>query len=250
MPSLYSLGHNYTRALHARTVTPSITIAALTSLGTGVGPDKHGLKEPGLSILFRLNELRPLPREVRRAGLRTIVFSSDIPLSKRPLARVLTAAAGIVLIHRGKHAREVVDAARASLKGFDRGIAMVYLTDCDRAGHADGWMSDSYIQAASGIDAAIGDLSSVASDDLLIVCADHGGGGVDPRDHDTPHPTNERIPIVIAGRRVKNQHVIAREVSLLDIPATALWGLGLEVPECYGGRPLTEAFESAMATAS
>ena len=38
------------------------------------------------------------------------------------------------------------------------------------------------------------------------------------------------------------RHQLTRPVSLLDLPPTLLWWFGLEIPETYEGRALTEAF--------
>lgn len=51
MPRLWALSREYTRADLARTIRPSVTVAALASLATGVRPDTHRLTEPGLGFL-------------------------------------------------------------------------------------------------------------------------------------------------------------------------------------------------------
>jgi hypothetical protein len=58
------------------------------------------------------------------------------------------------------------------------------------------------------IDVAVGILRACAADSLFCVLADHGGGGVAPTDHDAPHPVNDRIPLVLAGPRVRRKHVM------------------------------------------
>jgi arylsulfatase A-like enzyme len=126
----------------------------------------------------------------------------------------------------------------------------VYLPDCDRAGHAAGWMSPAYLRAAAEVDAAVGLFASGLEDATMIVVSDHGGGGADQRDHDAPHPLNDAIPLVIAGRGVRRHRVLGDPISLLDVPATVLWHLGVPVPEVYEGRPIREAFLHASLTAS
>ncbi len=129
------------------------------------------------------------------------------------------------------------------------GVLLVYLSDCDRAGHRDGWPSQPYLAAARAVDAAVGRLATLAADSLLVVLADHGGGGVHPTDHDTPHPDNDRIPLVLAGPGVARRHEITRDVSLLDVPPTVLAHLGVAAPAPYPGRPLDEAFARPERTA-
>ena len=61
-------------------------------------------------------------------------------------------------------------------------------------------------------------------------------------DHAEPHPINDHIPLILAGPDVTRRHQLTRQVSLLDIPPTLLWWFGLEVPVCYEGRVLRQAF--------
>ncbi|MDP3909890.1 MAG: alkaline phosphatase family protein [Gemmatimonadales bacterium] len=244
MPSLDALARAYTQALRATTVRPSRTVAALASLATGVAPASHGLIEPGLGFLTKLTRLRPLARELNRAGLPSRIVASDLLFSERAVVRVLAAAAGVTgVTSAGRRAREVAGAALAVHQ--TDGVLFVYLNDADLAGHLHGWMSPQYLEAAAELDAAIGALAVLADDSLLIVLADHGGGGVTSHDHAEPHLVNDRIPLVLAGPDVTRRHQLTGKVSLLDIPPTLLWWFGLEIPVAYEGRPLAQAFRTA-----
>ncbi len=242
MPALCGLGRDYTRARIARTVQPSVTVAALASLATGVGPRTHRLTEPGLGFLPALPRLRPVAQELQRGGIETAVVCADLDTAGRSVTWALATAAGVgKLVVAGSHARETVDAAGELLNR--PGLTVVYLPDCDRAGHAAGWMSSPYLEAAAGIDSAVGALAPAASAAraLVIVLSDHGGGGVRPNDHDEPHPVNQRITLALAGPDVRRRHMLG-EVSLLDVPATLLWYFGRRVPDSYEGQVLDRAF--------
>jgi arylsulfatase A-like enzyme len=104
-------------------------------------------------------------------------------------------------------------------------------------------MSDPYLAAAAEVDTAIGTLAAGLGDALLLVAADHGGGGVQHDDHDEPHPVNDGIPVVFAGPGATRRHQLAQPISILDLPPTILWWFGCEIPACYEGRVLVEAFE-------
>ncbi len=237
MPSLDALGGVFTLALRATTVRPSATVAALASLATGVSPQTHRLIEPGLGFLPALGSLRPVARELARVGIGTDVVAGDLGAAAYPVAWALAQAAGADrLITDGPRARDAAGVAHETR------LLFVYLPDCDRAGHTHGWMSLPYLRAAAEVDAAIGALASWTEDALLLITADHGGGGVTATEHDEPHPVNDHIPLVLAGKDVTRRHQLTRPVSLLDIPATVLWRLGVDVPACYEGAPLTDAF--------
>jgi len=248
-PSLTALSRDYTSA-HAMTVRPSVTVAALASFATGVSPRTHGLVEPGLRFLPRLADLRPLAKELRAHRISTTVVAGSIGLRDRPIAWALTACAGVDrLISAGRTASSIAHVARGIVNAEEHCLVFAYLPDCDKAGHAHGWMTSSYLRAVSAVDAAIGSLTSVLGDTLLVVLADHGGGGGDPRDHDHPHPLNDHIPLVFAGPGVRRRHGIAGTASLLDVPPTILQWFGVPVPDCYEGRPLVEAFAPPPALA-
>lgn len=243
MPSLDTLARRYTTALRATTIRPSRTVAALASLATGVAPATHGLIEPGLGFLKRLPFLRPLARELSRGGVSSQVVASELLPAGRAVLWALTKAAGLSRYQSaGLRARDVARAALISALGRDDGLTFVYLNDCDQAGHAHGWMSPQYRAAAAELDAAIGVLADLTEHSLLIVMSDHGGGGVSSHDHAEPHPTNDHIPLILAGADVTRRHQLTRPISLLDIPPTLLWWFGLEVPVVYEGRILSQAF--------
>ncbi|HKA60316.1 MAG TPA: alkaline phosphatase family protein [Gemmatimonadales bacterium] len=243
MPSLDTLSRRYTTALRATTIRPSRTVAALASLATGVAPATHGLIEPGLGFLKRLPMLRPLARELSRGGVASQVVASELLPAQRAVLWALTKAAGLSRYQSaGLRARDVARAALISALGQDDGLTFVYLNDCDQAGHAHGWMSPQYRAAAAELDAAIGVLADLTEHSLLIVMADHGGGGVSLHDHAEAHPTNDHIPLILAGPDVTRRHQLTRPISLLDIPPTLLWWFGLDVPVAYEGRILSQAF--------
>jgi predicted AlkP superfamily pyrophosphatase or phosphodiesterase len=239
MPCLQQLQHDYWSAT-GYTVRPSITVAALTSLATGVSPEQHGLTEAALPPLGRVAALRPLPVELRRQQMQSTVVVGDLPGSKKLLARTLLSMGGVGgFVSKG---REPVDIARAACETFRRtrpAFTALYLDHCDVAGHADGWMSPGYLAAATRADAAVQEVAALLADEdvLLLFVADHGGGGVEPLDHDIPHPVNDAIPVVAAGRMVA-RGASARPVSILDIPATILTVLGAAVPSAYEGTEL------------
>jgi arylsulfatase A-like enzyme len=246
MPSLDALGGTFTLARQAHTVRPSATVAALASLATGVSPQTHRLTEPGLGFLSRLRSLSPVARELGRAGIPTDVVTGELGPTALPIAWSLASTAGVRrLVAKGGRARDTATAAQRLLSQPEERLLFLYLPDCDRAGHAYGWMSDPYLAAAAEVDAAVGSLAHWTDEVVFIVTADHGGGGVQANEHDEPHLVNDHIPLVLAGPGVTRRHQLTRAISLLDIPATVLWWFGTRLPDCYEGRPLTDAFVPA-----
>jgi arylsulfatase A-like enzyme len=241
-------------SLAARTVTPSVTAAAMASVMSGASPQYHGLESDRFHIPRSRGPLHLLPRVLAEAGYPTSAFMHSVPRLYGALARRIARHLGIASPHfGGECADEILGAARATLATQSRGLIFLHWPDADRAGHEHGWMSPGYARGARALDAALGSL--VASLDLahdpgtlLIACSDHGGGGATTTDHDSDHPLDTTIMVMVAGAAVEAGR-LAAPVSLLDVPATLLWALGVPRPASYAGRVLHEGFLSAMAAA-
>ena len=245
LPHLVGLARRGAWTLTADTVRPSITAAAMTSLFTGVGPAVHGIRSDRFGLPGR--GLSPLTAILDRHGLPSHGFMARIPLTHRILAGRIAGRLGARTTFRGQRAAEILDAARPTLERERRGLIVLHWPDADRAGHRDGWHSDAYADAARDLDRAVGALVDLTGadqdpDTLLVALADHGGGGADPHDHDSNHPDDTTIPVVLAGGAVR-PGPLAESVSLLDVPATTLWALGVTPPAAFAGRPLVEGFE-------
>ncbi len=233
--------------LDGSSVSPSVTAAAMTSLFTGVSPRMHGVESDRFHLPSPRRQLQPMTKIVAGAGLPTSAFLAEMPFLFRGLARRFATVAGVDdATFSGNGAPEILLAARHALNTQRRGLLFFHWPDADRAGHAHGWMSAPYAEAARRLDAALGLLTALCEigrdpGTLLIALADHGGGGAKLNDHDSPHPLDRTIPIVLAGGGVSPGE-LAPLTSLLDVPPTVLWALGLPIPASWSGRPLLEAF--------
>jgi phosphopentomutase len=146
----------------------------------------------------------------------------------------------------GDRAGEILAAAREYLNHQRRGLILLHWPDADRAGHLHGWNSPEYARWARQLDDTLGELVEYTDvlrdpETVLIACADHGGGGMDSHNHNSLHPLDQRIPLLLLGGSVRCVELPAA-CSLLDVPATVCWVLGVTPPASYAGRPLTHAF--------
>jgi predicted AlkP superfamily pyrophosphatase or phosphodiesterase len=239
--------------MRGRTVSPSLTWPALTSLMTGVAPDVHDVVADTIKIPRPRKPIVPLPQLLLRHDYPSFAFMHDIPAIYGMFATRITERLGFTSTRfTGDTALDVVMSARPTLSRELRGFFFFHLADADRAGHDHGWMSLQYGDGARTLDSALALLASsldLESDPrtLLIALADHGGGGVDNTDHEGEHPLNCTIPVIAAGARLPHRALGA--VHLLDVPATTLWALGVDIPRSYSGRVLAEAFAPDDASA-
>jgi predicted AlkP superfamily pyrophosphatase or phosphodiesterase len=230
----------------AQTVNPSITPCAMASLLTGAAPERHGIQSEHFQIPRPRGPVHPLAKELAKRSMPTSFFMPQVPFLMRGIAARISTALGLgEFRNHGRDADDVLAAAGKNLESQRRGLIMMHWLDADRAGHEFGWMSPEYGVAAARMDNALGrlasaiDLSDPAT--LVIALADHGGGGATPKHHDSAHPLDTTIPVLLAGGAVVPCELGAG-VSLTDVPATILWALGLPRPESYVGRPLLQAF--------
>jgi hypothetical protein len=237
-------------SLAGTTVSPSVTAAAMASLFTGAAPEVHGLRSDRFHIPRSAGPVHPLPVVLADAGLPTSGFVAELPFLFRGVGKRIARRLGVAAPHFvGRNAADILLRARTRLSEQREGLIVFHWPDCDRAGHASGWMSDAYVRAAHHMDETLGLLAAVADVDrdrrtLLIALADHGGGGVDPRNHESAHPFDWTIPLLLCGSGASGD---LGTPSLLDVPPTVLWALGVPIPASYAGRPLVDAFESSTA---
>lgn len=247
LPAWNRLAARGAATLDATTIAPSVTNAAMASLFTGVAPETHGIRGDHFHVPRQTCHVHPVPRCLRGVGIPTTTFLRSIPWIFRGVASRIGKALGVAMPHFVGHcAADIVLAARRTLEHRKRELIVLHLPDADRAGHEHGWMSDEYLTAARRLDHALGLISAYAHVDddprtLMIALADHGGGGVDPRDHDSAHPLDRTIPMLVSGGSARPGN-LSKHTTLLDVPATILWSLGVPVPPSYAGRPLFEAF--------
>jgi hypothetical protein len=231
--------------MSARTVSPSCTWPAMTSLLSGMAPETHGILSDSLHVPRPKTTLEPLPALLSRAGDHSAVFMRALPALYRGTARLIAKGLGFAEARfAGTTAEEVTMAASKNLRSQERGLIVIHWADADQAGESHGWMTPEYGDACRRLDSAVGllmKLTACTSDPhtLVIALADHGGGGVTLNDHCEEHPLNWTIPLILAGGSVR--HTRLEEAHLLDVPATAAWVLGLTRPAGYAGRALIEA---------
>ena len=251
LPTFGRLVRQGASTLDGRTVRPSVTAAAMASLLTGVEPGVHGLASSRFCVPRPARALDPLPRVLRDAGVPAMAWMAALPWMYRGLGATLARRAGFDHVSfAGRGAAEILSAAASTLVRRPDGLQMLHWPDADAAGHAHGWPSPAYLRAARAMDHWLGELDELTNasrdpDTLLVVLADHGGGGTERRDHDTDHPLNRRIPIILAGGAVSRVTLLP-DSSLIDVPPTILHALGVAIPASYQGRALLEAFTPAF----
>lgn len=173
----------------ARTVFPSTTASALTSLLTGAAPGEHGIV--GYRVLVPdaddvVNQLRgwdtdDLPPSWQRAEPFTQRFATEgrpsFVVSKSEYAgtgftrATMGGAEFVASADVAERVRIAADLAARHPGSF----VYVYVPDLDAIGHKRGWQSDEWVAALERMDAAARTLSdALAPGTGALITADHG----------------------------------------------------------------------------
>lgn len=240
-------------SMEAQTVFPSKTLPSHTSMLTGVGPEEHGItwntnmmEEHGHVDVATIFDV------ANAAGMETGAFFSKSKFHhlERPGTLDHSQAPG-----RNSETwtvtRTVPDAVNY-LRHRRPNLLFVHLGEPDYAGHVTGWMGRVYGWAVRRADAGVQELVAAADETFgpgrytLIVTSDHGGHG---RDHGSADARDMTIPWIAHGAGVAPGR-IAAPVRTMDTAATALWLLGLAVPQAWAGTPVVTGFTPAAQLAA
>jgi len=220
--------------MKAQTVSPSLTLPAVTSMLTGLPPQQHG-------IIW--NDYEPMRGYVKAPTVFEIAsFAAGklaaMFLNKEKLLHIAKPDRGLILqvcsmTEPGCNAQKIATAVIAAYKTATEGkpsVFLIHFADPDTAGHEKGWMSKPYLQAVEATDRAIGTLVKgfqqlgLYKNMAFIITTDHGG-------HDKTHGTDSAddmtVPWIAAGPGIKSGYVIKRPVSIIDTPSTMLRALGI-----------------------
>ncbi len=233
----------------AQTVQPIATLPAHASMLTGLSPAHHGVffnqyraghyqgdtvfsvaKKAGLTtaMLFAKSKLNYL------ADPRYLDFVyGEPPASDPPSSR--TTAARLAAVFEQHWAKDAYN------------LTFIHMREPDSAGHSQGWMGQTYLNAVVAADLAVGRIVSAIertqrrNRTVLIVTADHGGKG---HRHQTPHPETSTIPWIVVAPGVPEGLRIDRVLHVYDTAPTALAVLRLTMTGAIDGTAVVEVVRS------
>jgi predicted AlkP superfamily pyrophosphatase or phosphodiesterase len=233
-PVLDRLAREGRVAEHARTVMPSITMAAHTTMLTGLDPVQHGVTfnryQPWSTI-----HVPTLFDRCAEEGLRCGLFAG-----KTKFAHFAQDAPGAARYQWQPNAQAVLRSAAEWAIEADPDWLFVHLAEVDLTGHEHGWDGPAQRAVVAEIDGLVGSfLERLARDAprpvALLLTSDHGGHGTR---HGTDLPEDMQIPWLLWGSGVSAGSF--PEATALDTAPSVLALLGLDAPETWTGRSRVE----------
>jgi predicted AlkP superfamily pyrophosphatase or phosphodiesterase len=218
--------------MRGRTILPSMTLPAHTSMVTGLDPSVH-------KVVW--DDFRPEKGTIDRPTIFTIAHAAGkrtVAVVGKEKFQTLNVAGSIdtfmVVASDAEIANQAIVEAGV---GFD--LMFVHLPDVDLTGHALTWMSPAYMTAVEAADSAVGRIvAALPPYTTVIVTADHGGKD---KSHGADTVEDMTVPWVAAGGKVPAHGEMSGRVNEVDTAATVLSVLGLKLPDGCTAQVVQEA---------
>jgi len=230
-PTLSRLARQGARAREARSVVPSITLTAHTTLLSGLGPERHGVLwnryQPWSAVA-----VPTVFGTCAARGLRCGLFAG-----KPKFAHFAEGEPGVERYRLGRDDGAVLGAAAAYTRERDPDLLVIHLAEVDLAGHAEGWGSPAQRDAVRRADRVLGEFleafrAASSRPFTLLLTADHGGRGTR---HGSDHADDVAVPWILYGDGVAPGAALP-DAGALDAAPTLLAILGLRAPAEWPGR--------------
>ena len=233
MPRLVDLARRGAACWSARTVVPSVTLPAHTSMLRGVDPTVHGIVDNDATETSC--DAPSILRHARAQGLRTAAVYAWTPMNATIESNATTERIVFDSGYDPADDEHVTLAALDILTNDRADLLFVDLAEGDLAGHDHGWMSDDYLQSLSRLDAKLGRMiDALRPDDGVLVTTDHGGQG---HDHGDGRPEDLETFVAAASPEIAAASWW-RSASITDVPATVAGLCGIAAADGWGGQTL------------
>jgi arylsulfatase A-like enzyme len=251
MPTFHQMVAEGACSWNAYTVVPSLTLPSHTSMLTGLGVQQHQILWNDYEPNKGLVKFPTIFSIAKEHGMTTAMY-----VGKEKFKHLLLPGSvdEFVWPQPDDSAKAVAAAFVASVGKLKPNVCFIHFGDPDVAGHAHGAESPEKIKALKDCDDALKSIkdaiaaAGILDDSVIILTADHGSHDIKKLGktygtHGDATSDDVRIPWVAWGKSVKKDYSITAPVVQYDTAATALWVLGIPVPESFWGRPVKSAFE-------
>lgn len=241
LPNLHSVAKKGSYTYSARTILPSQTLPAHTSMFTGYAPEKHRTRTNAWKRGKYVRKPTIFDR-LRAEGLTVKLMAAKEKFFhfKKP-----NSAFEVEIIEEGSRfmMRRVLETL--SLRDYE--FLFIHFKDPDQAGHDFGHESPLYEKAIKDVDVYIGLILSELKrtgrldETTIIITSDHGMRG---NSHGLDTPEEMMIPWLIIGPDIKEGHEIMEPVSIMDTAAVVLKLFNAPIPPDLDGKVIQSIFKA------
>lgn len=246
LPNLRKMMNGGVYSLQARSVLPSSSAVNWASMIMGSGPELHGYTEWG-------SKTPELPsRIIGEGGIYPSVFSlidKQLPKAKKGVSYTWSGIGYLFeknmvdLDFNGSEDPQTVDKALEFIIKDKPAFTFIHLTHPDNEGHEIGHDTPRYYKATEKVDELVGTIietlkkNDMLDETVLIFSSDHGGIG---KGHGGKTLEEVEIPWIVYGKNIQPKGKLTSTIMTYDTGATIAYLLGLEIPEYWRGKPITE----------
>lgn len=262
MPTVKDLMKNGSYTLQKRSVLPSASAINWASNFMGAGTESHGYTRWNTQIpdipSTVVNEHNIFPtifsilKEQKPEAKTAAIFDWD------GIKYVIDTLAvdDVMLRYHAGYGKEYgegfgdpfdyVKEAIEYIKNEKPTLFSIYFGALDQAGHTYGWYTDDYYRTENILDQCIAQIvqavkdAGIYDDTIIVLTADHGGIN---KGHGGMTLDEMLSPFIVCGKGVKKDYEFKEAMMQYDVPATIAYILGLETPQVWYGRPMTQIFE-------
>ncbi len=245
IPNLRTMMAEGCYSLEARSVLPSSSAVNWASMIMGSGPELHGYTEWG-------SKTPEIPSRI--IGVDSIypsifsVIDKQLPDTKKGVSYTwggigyLFEKSLVDLDFNGKTDEETVDNALEFITKEKPVLTFIHMDQPDGAGHSIGHDTPEYYAAVEKIDTLVGKIIStlksenMMEDTIIIFSADHGGI---EKGHGGKTLLEVEIPWIIYGKSIAKNRILKNSIVTYDTAATIANLLGLDIPDFWRGKPIT-----------
>lgn len=245
IPNLRKMMAEGRYSLQARAVLPSSSAVNWASMIMGSGPELHGYTEWG-------SKTPEVPsRIIGKDSIYPSIFSvidDQLPNTKTGVSYTwggigyLFEKSLVDLDVNGKTDKETVTKALDFITGEKPVFTFIHMDEPDGAGHSIGHNTLDYYTAVEKIDTLIGviiktlEKEKMMGETVIIFSSDHGGL---EKGHGGKTLLEVEIPWIIYGKGIAAKGKLENSIVTYDTAATIAYLLGLEIPEFWRGKPVT-----------
>ncbi len=249
-PHMDALMKNGSFSLAARTVIPSSSGAAWSSMITGATVERHGIGYNSWTVDNKLLEpvfkdgydMFPTIFGETRKHKPGAVIGAIYHWSS--FGNFIEKGACDLSISAGSE-DETTQKACEFLASKHPDLAFIHLDNIDHGGHHGGYRSEEYGKSIEKADSLVGVImsslkeSGMLEQTVVFIIADHGGF---EKGHGGIHADEMIVPLIISGKGVKKGYEIKHPVFTCDLAPTIAWLFGFKLNEWVTGKPLFDAF--------
>lgn len=253
MPAVKELMEKGCYTLKKRTVLPSSSAVNWASMFMGAGPELHGYTEWG-------SQTPELPsRVILKHNIFPTIFQIYRDANPDAEIGVLSEWGGIQFLvdtlstsHHAvapdynKYPTALCEMAEKYIKEKKPTLAAVVFDNPDHVGHVIGHDTPEYYAKLHEIDGYIARIvkaveeAGMLDETIFIITSDHGGIN---KGHGGKTMLEMETPFIIAGKGIRQGGEFQESMVQYDVAATIAYIFGLQQPQVWTGRPMTQVFE-------